>query len=116
MPSTMGWNMQLGIQLEGGFRPSIPFVAIWATAMVIAQMVKTLTCPEVDVAHTFQMRRARRAPQDDPGKQPTCTSRYAHDSFAAGAVARRRASAGCLPLHSRRPAGGVRPNPHGCSL
>ena len=33
-----------------------------------------------------------------------------------GAVVRRRASAGCFPLQSRRPAGGVRPNPHGCSL
>lgn len=45
----------LGIQLDDGFLPSVPFVASAAAALVIAQMVKVLIWPAAEQVHTFQL-------------------------------------------------------------
>jgi molybdopterin/thiamine biosynthesis adenylyltransferase len=73
----------LGIHLEDGFRPSVPFVASAAAALVIAQMVKVLVCPDAEQVHTFQLGNLFLGPE-------------------ARAAARRRADPACECVRHRR--------------
>ena len=46
---------KLGVEVEDGFRPSAPFVATAAAAMVVAEAVKALVFPETPVVPKFQI-------------------------------------------------------------
>lgn len=46
---------KLGVEVEDGFRPSAPFVATAAAAMVVAEAVKALAFPSTPVASLFQI-------------------------------------------------------------
>jgi len=48
-------STKLGVEVEEGFRPSVPFVATAAASMVMAEAVKALAFPEVPVAGMFQI-------------------------------------------------------------
>lgn len=45
----------LGLKLKTGFRPSVPFVATAAAALVWAQVLRNLLWPDERLVHTFQM-------------------------------------------------------------
>lgn len=46
---------RLGVETESGFRPSVPFVAAAAAALVIAQAVKSVLLPALPTVPMFQM-------------------------------------------------------------
>lgn len=46
---------KLGVEAQEGFKPSVPFVATAAAAMVVAEAVKALAFPEMPVASMFQI-------------------------------------------------------------
>jgi hypothetical protein len=46
---------KLGVEVQEGFRPSAPFVATAASAMVVAEAVKALAFPETPVVSMFQI-------------------------------------------------------------
>ena len=45
----------LGLELEEGFSPSVPFVATASAALVVAQALKALLYPDAEVTQRFQM-------------------------------------------------------------
>jgi hypothetical protein len=63
----------LGIELEEGFRPSVPFVASASAALVVAQALKSVVWPEERLSYQLQLeslflgfttaQRLRRAPK-----------------------------------------------------
>lgn len=48
-------DSKLGVKVQEGFKPSVPFVATAAAAMVMAEAVKALEFPETPVASMFQI-------------------------------------------------------------
>lgn len=54
--STVGerTSATLGIKTVDGFRPSVPFVATAAAALVVAQVLRNLLWPELKFVHEFQ--------------------------------------------------------------
>jgi molybdopterin/thiamine biosynthesis adenylyltransferase len=45
---------ELGIELQGGFRPSVPFIATASAALVMAQVLRNKYWPESRFVHQFQ--------------------------------------------------------------
>lgn len=48
-------SRSLGLELEEGFSPSVPFVATASAALVVTQALKALLYPDSDFAQRFQM-------------------------------------------------------------
>ncbi len=46
---------KLGVEVQDGFRPSVPFVATAAAAMVVAEAVKAVVFPDAPVVSMFQI-------------------------------------------------------------
>lgn len=46
---------RMGVELDEGFRPSVPFVASAAAALVMAQVLRRLCWPETRFVHEFQI-------------------------------------------------------------
>jgi len=48
-------ELELGIEIEEGFRPSAPFVATASAALMIGEMLKALIYPEAEFVQSFQL-------------------------------------------------------------
>lgn len=68
---------KLGVNVNDGFRPSAPFVATAAAAMVVAEAVKALAFPEIKMVSQFQIANLFIGPEETAIKlsrspSPTC--------------------------------------------
>ena len=54
LPSLLA-HQRMGVELDEGFRPSVPFVASAAAALVMTQVLRNLCWPETRFVHEFQI-------------------------------------------------------------
>ncbi len=75
---------KLGVEAQEGFKPSVPFVATAAAAMVVAEAVKALAFPETPVASMFQIASLFLGPEE------SAQSLYRLPSASCNCVAHRK--------------------------
>lgn len=75
---------RLGVDVEKGFRPSVPFVASAAAALVMAEAIKALTFPDSGVVGLFQIQSLFMGPESSVSirrrPSPSCSC-VAHRSL-----------------------------------
>ena len=87
----------LGVDVEEGFRPSVPFVATASAAMVVAEAVKALAFPEEPVVSMFQMASVFLGPEESYVKvlrhpSPSCQCIVHRNTINAIGARRRQAA------------------------